>query len=157
MGDWVRGGPGPGCACTIDAAAAPTPYPCVCIPAYSATFPCAPESAAAARHLVRSALDAWRLPGLHDSATHVMSELVANAATHARSRSIRVTATRTRRSRVRLAVVDLDAKHTPTPVAASADDEGGRGLSIVAALSEAWGVRLMSNRKQVWADVEETS
>ncbi len=154
MGDWVTGSPGPGCGCTKEAEG-PTRYPCACIPAYSATLARVPESAAAARYLVRSALDAWRLPGLRDSATHVVSELVANAAEHARGRSIRVTVTRTRRCRVRLAVVDFDSAHVPAATVAAPDDEGGRGLAIVAELAESWGVRLMSNRKQVWADVED--
>ncbi|MFJ4879973.1 ATP-binding protein [Streptomyces sp. NPDC088745] len=128
----------------------------MCTPAYSATLERVPESAATARYLVRSALDAWHLPGLRDSAAHIMSELVANAVRHARGRLIRVTVTRTRRCRVRLAVVDFDAARFPRAVAASPDDERGRGLGIVAELAESWGVRSMSNRKQVWADVEQT-
>lgn len=178
MGEWALDDPGPGCACAADAVGptvtdavgpaatdaaeptatdvvGPTRYPCACTPAYSATLARVPESAAVARRLVTSALDAWNLPALRDTATYVVTELVANAAVHARGRSIRVTATRTRECRVRLAVVDFDGANLPTAGAASADDESGRGLAIVAALSETWGVRRMSHRKQVWADVEQ--
>jgi len=92
-----------------------------------------------AREIVRKTLADWGLIGLADDVALIVSELVTNAVTHARSR-IKLT----------LAVNDayLSGEITdhgpgwipaaiPQPV--DTDSEGGRGLGIVAALAHSWG------------------
>ena len=130
------------------------------LPAYTETLPRSPESARDARRLVSLALDVWGMNGVRDVAEVVVSELLTNAVKHARRDSVRVTVTRLSRERVQVAVVDLSRKH-PQPRAASANEESGRGLEIVNALSRGrWGVDTLPWGKRVWADLshgEETA
>ncbi|MEU4683876.1 ATP-binding protein [Streptomyces xinghaiensis] len=122
-------------------------------PAYTATLPRTAESAPAARQLVSSALRVWDLEELEHAAHIVVTELVSNAAAHARRQSIRVTVTRLDRLRARVAVVDM-SRELPRPRPAEADDESGRGLTLVAALSGGcWGVAPLPWGKRVWADL----
>lgn len=53
---------------------------------------------------------------------------------------------------VRLSVLD-DAPGGPMPRSAEITDEHGRGLSIVAALGQAWGVEYREGSKSVWVDL----
>lgn len=126
------------------------------LPTYSCTLPRAKESAQLARRLVKTLLSAWELPSLVDDAALVLDELVANSADHARGASIQVTITRKDHALVRLAVVDNERKH-PRFVAVNPDDEGGRGLCLVAGISQRWGVDTLHSGKRVWADVTVTS
>lgn len=121
-------------------------------PACSESLPRLPESAAAARRMVRTALDVWHLPMLVDGASLVVTELVANAVDHARGSCIRVTVTRTGETGVRIAVVDKDRKR-PDLRPATPDDERGRGLWLVDAVSEVWGVDPLPWGKRVWAEL----
>jgi two-component sensor histidine kinase len=119
-------------------------------------MPRAKESAGLARRLVTGLLSDWELPSLVDDAALVLDELVANSADHARGPSIQVTITRKGHAQVRLAVVDMERKH-PHLVIADAEDEGGRGLRLVAGISQRWGVDSLNSGKRVWAEVAVTS
>ncbi|MEU2248148.1 ATP-binding protein [Streptomyces sp. NPDC019224] len=124
------------------------------LPAYTETLPRRPESASDARRLLRLALNVWGMDGVRDAAEMVLSELVTNAVVHARRDSVRVTVTRLGEARVRVAVVDLSREH-PRPRTPGVNDEGGRGLEIVEALSHGrWGVDPKRWGKQVWADLD---
>jgi anti-sigma regulatory factor (Ser/Thr protein kinase) len=117
------------------------------------TLPARPESAAEARR----ALVGLALPELTREALAVLvTELVANAVRHAglsASDAVRVRLTN-RPGGVRLAVHDggegfaLSALDDRDQLVA-----GGRGLAIVAALSDAWGVDCGSEGCTVWCDV----
>ncbi|WP_329018382.1 ATP-binding protein [Streptomyces sp. NBC_00690] len=123
-------------------------------PAYSQSLRRAPESVRAARRLVSSALRAWGLEELEDAAWVVVSELMSNAVVHARLRTVRVTVTRLDECVVRVAVVDR-SRQVPRSKTADVDDESGRGLAMVAALScGRWGVDPLRWGKRVWADLE---
>ncbi|MFJ3099360.1 ATP-binding protein [Streptomyces hydrogenans] len=124
-------------------------------PSLSRTLPCDVRSVAVARRLVIAALDRWELPkDLADRAELVVSELATNAVVHARTRggSIRVGVSRVENNRVQVAVTDLDRRplvRRETPPCA----EGGRGLDIVAALSDRWGCERWHWGKRVWAEL----
>lgn len=121
-------------------------------PGYSQTLPCTFESAEPARGLVRTALDAWALGSLVDDATLVVSELVGNAARHTRSQLVQVSVTQLTEDTVLVTVVDKDTaeivRRDPGP-----DDVNGRGLMLVEALTECWGVTPHPWGKQVWAQL----
>ena len=91
-----------------------------------------------ARQVVRSALTRWRLPALVDACVLTASELVTNAFRHGRppvSMSMRH-----RAQRLRLDVHDGDPRPVDdASVSHEADDEGGRGLSLVHALADEVG------------------
>ncbi|WP_181803111.1 ATP-binding protein [Streptomyces shenzhenensis] len=122
-------------------------------PVVTSVLPREPESVPAARRLVRHTLADWRLSNLADTAELVVAELSANAVEHARHASFRVTLKRGPGDRVRVAVTD---KSTALPVLRALDeeDEGGRGLALVAALSCQWGTDPLNWGKRVWADLE---
>ncbi|MBM9618015.1 ATP-binding protein [Streptomyces zhihengii] len=121
-------------------------------PGYSRTLRREPESAASARRLVRTALSAWGLADLADGAALIVSELVSNAVRHGRRESIRVFVERPGPSRVRVGVVDFSHR-LPRRGECEARSEGGRGLAIVEALAENWGVERLSWGKRVWAEL----
>ncbi|MYQ48132.1 ATP-binding protein [Streptomyces sp. SID4985] len=122
-------------------------------PGYSETLPRAPKSAATARRLVRTACAAWGLHGTAESGALVVSELVANAVRHARRQSIRVVVERTAPRTVRVAVADF-SRMLPKLCTPKDDEEGGRGLALVAELAADWGTKERPWGKIVWADLE---
>jgi CheY-like chemotaxis protein/anti-sigma regulatory factor (Ser/Thr protein kinase) len=107
-----------------------------------------------AREFVAGAFENWGVAGLTDDALIVVSELVTNAVTHARSGcEVRLAVDDTA---VRIAVADRGAG-TPDPKPFSASQPHGRGLHIVGALSSAWGVDDLPDGKVVWAEMSRTA
>ncbi|MGW0562919.1 ATP-binding protein [Streptomyces sp. NPDC003016] len=91
-----------------------------------------------ARRVGLSHLRRWCLHSLMDDAALLISELVTNAFQHGQGPSVSLRLLQTN-AYVRLEVTD----GTPAPPAARTYgllDEHGRGLPIVAALADAWGV-----------------
>ncbi|WP_394426013.1 ATP-binding protein [Streptomyces sp. SGAir0957] len=124
-------------------------------PGYSTRLPREAESAAIARHLVRTALAAWDLEELIEDAVLVMSELVSNAVDHGCLPHIRVIVNRPTKSWVCLGVVDR-SKVVPmmrTDSNSDGDPIRGRGLVIVDALTDRWGTDLYGWGKQVWGEL----
>lgn len=123
-------------------------------PAYTQTLPRAPGSVRAARLMVSSALRVWGLEALDDAARLVASELLSNAVVHGRMASVRVTVTRLGPRSVRVAVVDR-SKATPKQRMAGPEEEDGRGLALVSAVTGGrWGVEPLRWGKRVWADLD---
>jgi anti-sigma regulatory factor (Ser/Thr protein kinase) len=89
--------------------------------------------------------------GFVDSAEIIVGELVSNAVTHAASAcDLRLTRTR---AGLRIEIED-SGSGSPNVVAPVDDDEHGRGLLIVSALSTAWGVEASSvDHQRIWADL----
>ncbi|MBM9461580.1 response regulator [Nocardioides sp. zg-536] len=103
-----------------------------------------------ARAFVRSRLEAWGLGELMDLAYLVVSELAANAITHADSHyELSVVAAE---HGVRIAVRDY-GPGMPAPGPPQLSDEHGRGLLLVSAMSSAWGVEHREVGKVVWAEL----
>lgn len=76
-----------------------------------------------------------------ETAVLLVSELVTNAVRHARSPLVKCSVG-LEADEVRIEVEDQGEGGTPVaPVQAAADDMHGRGLYLVAALSQEWGVR----------------
>jgi anti-sigma regulatory factor (Ser/Thr protein kinase) len=119
----------------------------------TATLPPTPLSARRAREFVWASLDAAGATetDLPDRIGLVTSELVTNAVVHARTDlEVRILI-----SRPEVYVEVADA--TPSLVARqrSIEETGGRGLVLVAALTDAWGVADVDQGrgKRVWARV----
>lgn len=116
----------------------------------------APEaaSAAVARNLVREACERWRRRGLCDSMELLTTELVANAVRYAGAAiSVRILATS---SGVRVEVSD-DSPRRPVQRDPDPYAESGRGLWLVDALADRWGVDAHPAGKRVWAEVVEAN
>lgn len=83
----------------------------------------------------------------------VVSELFTNTVAHARMDRVRVTVSRVDEHVVRVSVIDC-SHAKPQVREARADDESGRGLALVDALSTDWGVDPLRWGKRVWAEVK---
>jgi anti-sigma regulatory factor (Ser/Thr protein kinase) len=122
-------------------------------PAMSADLPGRPESAAAARSLVRQVLGEDH-PSAGDAGL-VVSELVGNAVTHTRSGqpggTITVAVeTSGQPPEVRIRVRDAGGPGAPGLAAAADSSEHGRGLRIVAALAAEWGTQDTETGRATW-------
>ncbi|MGW2472221.1 ATP-binding protein [Streptomyces sp. NPDC001665] len=116
-----------------------------------------PRGARLARLLTTAQLGAWGLPT--EAAAHLVAELAANAATHGRvqGRDFRLSLTVSDTARLRIELTDTRNDRLPVPETPSPCAESGRGLLIVAALADRWGVEEGPvPRKTVWAELDLT-
>ncbi|MDN3297880.1 ATP-binding protein [Streptomyces ficellus] len=103
------------------------------------------------RRAVRELLRDWGEPGSADVAELLTSELVTNALIHTDHGAV-VSAT-VGPTRLRVEVRDFVAA-PPTPYAPARDDgTHGRGLLLVQALADAWGVHTHGVGKVVWFEL----
>lgn len=112
-----------------------------------------PRGARLARLLATEQLRAWGLP--LESARHVVAELAANAATHGRvnGRDFRLTLYVVGDT-LRIEVTDTRGDRLPRCGLPEDDSEAGRGLVLVEALADRWGVAHgPAPRKTVWAEL----
>ncbi len=109
------------------------------------------SSVADARRFVRDILREWGIDEPLDDALLVVSELAANALTHARSSyRLRVSATA---HALRIEVDDAGVG-TPEPQPLTETEEHGRGLHLVDALAASWGMESAeTGGKKVWAEL----
>ena len=122
--------------------------------------PCSPAGASQGRHAVVARLSEALRPGgpeeeasdraLIDDAGLVATELLANATRACRSEIVLHLTIHHRH--IEIAVYD-DGPGVPAPRRARADESGGRGLAIVAALSTAWGTEPADDGKYVWSEL----
>ncbi len=77
----------------------------------------------------------------------VANELVANAIVHARSAPVLSLAAAGDDLLLR---VSDESRALPVPQAPAVDDDGGRGLILVEALSDRWGIDTDAGGKSVW-------
>ena len=111
-------------------------------------LPSDPALVARARAMAAEQLGRWGLDDLAFTTELVVSELVTNAIRHA-SGPIGL---RLIRDRSLICEVS-DSQHTsPHARYAGSDEEGGRGLFMVAQLTEHWGTRYMPAGKTIWAE-----
>ncbi|WP_232789114.1 ATP-binding protein [Streptomyces odonnellii] len=112
-----------------------------------------PRCVAYARLALRKALADWGLSVLEDSAVLILSELLGNAGLHARVTPEQVIETRYFRSvgGLRIEVHD-GSPERPEPRTPDLEASDGRGLLLVDALADEWGVAERNGPgKAVWA------
>jgi len=108
-------------------------------------------SASVARRFVEATLRTWGLGPLAEDALLVVTEMTANAVTHARSSSELVLERRP--AGVRIELTD-GGSGIPEQQTVNYTSEHGRGLLLIAALSAEWGTRTLAGTgKLVWAEL----
>ncbi|MEF9904674.1 ATP-binding protein [Streptomyces sp. P9-A2] len=115
-----------------------------------------PRGARLARLLGAEQLRSWGLP--LDPARQIIAELAVNATTHGRvpGRDFRLTLYVVADT-LRIEVTDTRGERLPQPQPAAPDAESGRGLLLVEALADRWGVTEgRFPRKIVWAELRLT-
>ncbi|TDC21407.1 ATP-binding protein [Streptomyces sp. 8K308] len=124
---------------------------------HRADYPAYPASVTAARRRVRRLVQGWGLGELAPDVELVVSELVANAVLHGcpagRLFRVRVVVTV---AALPIEVVDSCPERLPQERTAGADDQFGRGLLIVARLTDRWGVaeEPFGKGKAVWCEFD---
>lgn len=115
-------------------------------------LPRSPSSVGAARRFITARTAAWSFPEpAADQLVLIGSELVTNAVLHARTE---LTLTlELHEDRVRISVKDR-SQAPATLRHYRADALTGRGLGVVAALSDRWGVSTAPDGKVVWAELQ---
>ncbi|MFD7664298.1 ATP-binding protein [Streptomyces sp. NPDC059788] len=101
------------------------------------------------RRIVSAQLRYWRLDALIDPAALGVTELLANVHQHAVPSKQCTVELLVLLDQLTVSVRDLDPR-LPRVQKAGALDTEGRGLSLIAALSESWGVRPDGGGKVVW-------
>ncbi|MER7043527.1 ATP-binding protein [Streptomyces jumonjinensis] len=120
------------------------------------SFPAEPGAVRTARHAVRDTLRTWGLdPLIGDITVLLVSELVTNSLRYA-SGPIGVRLIRHKAGEsIPLLLVEVSdpLPDPPTERVAAPDDEGGRGLQLVAGTARRWGTRRGSTGKTVWFEL----
>lgn len=114
---------------------------------YQRTFRGRADQVARVRHEIAAYLGGCPAA---DDATLIVSEIVSNAIVHSDSKGESFTVRcEIFRNHVLIEVRDAGGNWEPR-----GDDEGGRGLAIVAALTAEWGVDGDARGRTVWARIE---
>ncbi|MCL8014281.1 SpoIIE family protein phosphatase [Streptomyces sp. AS02] len=111
-------------------------------------LPSDPAVVSRARVAVTERLAAWHLDELAFTTELIASELVTNAIRHATG----PLQLRLLRDRALICEVSDGSSTSPRLRRARSEDEGGRGLFLVAQLTERWGTRYSPHGKIIWAE-----
>lgn len=115
------------------------------------SFPAEPGAVRTARTLVRDTLEEWGMAGVTDVTVLLVSELVTNSLRYASGPiGVRMYS---HAGPVLLVEVSDPVPDPPRERVAEPDDEGGRGLQLVALASRRWGTRRGNTGKTVWFEL----
>ncbi|KQW12928.1 ATP-binding protein [Streptomyces sp. Root369] len=120
---------------------------------WSLPFTAEPQEVAALRRSVRLHLGLWGLHGVIDAAQLCVSELVSNVISHVGTGTPATLVVSMSGTRVRIEVHDSDTRALPVFLDAGLDAESGRGMALVTAVSDRWGVQLQADRKVTWCEL----
>ncbi|MGW9132625.1 ATP-binding protein [Streptomyces sp. NPDC055681] len=112
-----------------------------------------PEEVAGLRRVMRLHLRLWGLPDVIAAAEICVSELVANAIRHIGAGTPCTLLVEMRDTYLRIGLRDPDTRALPTLLSVGPDAERGRGMALMDAVSERWGVILGADSKLVWCDL----
>jgi anti-sigma regulatory factor (Ser/Thr protein kinase) len=126
-----------------------------CLPRtdWEVSFAAEPREVPALRRIVRLHLTHWGLPSVIEAAQLCVSELVSNVIRHVGMGAPTTLAVSMNDTKLRLEVRDPAADELPTLVPVETESEGGRGLAIIEAVAENWGVCLTSTGKTTWCEL----
>ncbi|QWB25324.1 MULTISPECIES: ATP-binding protein [Streptomyces] len=116
-------------------------------------FTAEPVEVAGLRRILRLQLGMWGLHDVVDEAQLCVSELVANVITHVGTGTPATLAVSMKGTHLRIEVHDPDTRALPVLRDASTDAEEGRGMALVEAVADRWGVLLGPDRKVTWCEL----
>ncbi|MFD5832091.1 ATP-binding protein [Streptomyces collinus] len=116
-------------------------------------FTAEPAEVAALRRIMRLHLGIWGLQHLVDGAQLCVSELVSNVITHVGPGTPATLSVSMKGTHLRIEVHDPDTRALPTLRDASTESEEGRGMALVDAVADRWGVLLHPDRKVTWCEL----
>ncbi|MFE7032651.1 ATP-binding protein [Streptomyces sp. NPDC057621] len=117
-------------------------------------FVAEPEEVSGLRRTLRSHLELWKLGELTDAAQLCVSELVSNVITHVGPGTPAKLAVSMNGTYLRIEVHDPDTRVLPVLLDASSEAEAGRGVAIIDAVADRWGVQILLERKVTWCEFE---
>ena len=121
---------------------------------YTMRLTAAEHSARHIRRIVRSYLEEWETPELSDAVELAVTELIANVVRHVPDRRCEVRLLRLGSgpgSGIRVEVADGAPQFPVVPEELSLTSEGGRGLVLLEAVVDKWGVEPRGGGgKAVW-------
>ncbi|WP_405187960.1 ATP-binding protein [Streptomyces anulatus] len=121
--------------------------------AWAMPFLAEPAELAGLRNAVRYRLDHWGLAGIVPEAQLCVSELAANVIKHVGCGTPARLTVSMSGSRLRIEVSDSDPGSVPVLVTSADGDEHGRGLVLVDALADRWGIVLRADSKATWCEL----
>ncbi|MEV5004160.1 ATP-binding protein [Streptomyces sp. NPDC055692] len=126
-----------------------------CMPrrAWELPFLAEAEEVAALRRMLRLQLERWGLQELSEPAQLCVSELVANVIKHVGSATPAMLAVFMNGTRLRIEVHDPDLRALPVLADADSEAETGRGMALIDAVADRWGVDLTPERKATWCEL----
>ncbi|MFF4058188.1 ATP-binding protein [Streptomyces sp. NPDC001668] len=120
---------------------------------WSLPFTAEPQEVAALRRIMRLHLGLWGLHGVIDAAQLCVSELVSNVINHVGIGTPTTLVVSMSGNRVRIEVRDPDTRALPTLLDAAPEAESGRGMALVSAVTDRWGVQLQADQKVTWCEL----
>lgn len=126
-----------------------------CMPrtAWKRPFLAEAQEVAQLRRSLRHRLDRWGLHELSEAAQLCVSELVTNVIKHVGPGTPTTLTVCMSGTRLRIEVHDPDPRALPTLTDATSDAEAGRGLALIDAVADRWGVDLAPGRKATWCEL----
>ncbi|MEU5925401.1 MULTISPECIES: ATP-binding protein [Streptomyces] len=117
-------------------------------------FPFAAEASQVAglRRAVRAELAVWGMSALADEAQLIITELASNVVKHVGQGSVATLVLDAGPNQLRMELHDKSGKE-PQRLHPTCDEESGRGLQILGALSATWGTVRTTAGKAVWCEL----
>ncbi|MEV5881888.1 ATP-binding protein [Streptomyces sp. NPDC052020] len=115
-------------------------------------FAAAPAEVRLLRRAVAGQLSRWGMPAAADEAELLVTELATNVIKHVGEGMSSTLILEWKEQRLRLEVRDK-SQILPSVKTAGCDEECGRGLHLLAALSADWGTALTVAGKAVWCEI----
>ncbi|MGW1886548.1 ATP-binding protein [Streptomyces sp. NPDC001970] len=105
------------------------------------------------RRVLKLHLRLWGLPDLVHAAQICVTELASNVVEHVGAGTPATLAVSMSGTYLRIELHDPDARALPTLLDAEREAESGRGMVLVDAVAERWGVILRADSKVVWCEL----
>lgn len=126
---------------------------CVRRKPWDLSFEAEPCEIAGLRRVLRLHLTLWGLPELVESAQICVTELASNVIKHVGVGTPVTLAVSMRGTYLRVELHDPDTRALPTLLDAECEAESGRGITLVDAVTDRWGVSLRADSKVVWCEL----